>query len=329
MTKTLLVDGNNLFKISFHGAKDLFHDGKHIGGIYHFLYILKKFLEIHNHDKVIVFWDGDSNTSIRKQIYPYYKSSRNSVISEYQQDSFTYQKNRIKQYLEEIFVRQVEVENNEADDLISYYCKISVNENIIIFSGDKDLTQLITEKVSVYSPVDKKYYRYNDKIPIKKINIHHKNITLCKILVGDSDDIAGIKGLGEKTLVDILPEIQVKPVTLDDFFNKVKILSENKTSKVINNVLTGTSKYGIFGEEFYKTNDKLINLSNPLLTDDGVKVVEMIHSEMLDPTDRGYKNLMKMMMEDGLFKYLPKTDNAWVDFLRPFMKLIRKEKNKK
>jgi hypothetical protein len=35
---------------------------------------------------------------------------------------------------------------------------------------------------------------------------------------------------------------------------------------------------------------------------------------------------MKMMMEDGLFKFLPKTDNAWVGFVRPFMKLIRKEK---
>jgi len=48
----------------------------------------------------------------------------------------------------------------------------------------------------------------------------------------------------------------------------------------------------------------------------------------LDPEGRGYKNLIKYMMEDGLFKYLPKKDNAWVEFLQPFMKLTRKEKRR-
>jgi NDP-sugar pyrophosphorylase family protein len=45
--KTLLVDGDNLFKIGFHGAKELFYDGNHIGGVFHFINILRKFLEEH------------------------------------------------------------------------------------------------------------------------------------------------------------------------------------------------------------------------------------------------------------------------------------------
>jgi hypothetical protein len=53
-----------------------------------------------------------------------------------------------------------------------------------------------------------------------------------------------------------------------------------------------------------------------------------LYREKLDPTDRGYKNLMRMMMEDGLFQFLPKNDEMWVNFMRPFMKLIRKEKRK-
>ena len=69
-----------------------------------------------------------------------------------------------------------------------------------------------------------------------------------------------------------------------------------------------------------------MDLHNPLITDDGKELVEQIHTDTIDPTDRGYKNLMRMMMEDGLFKYLPKNDEAWVNFLTPFMKLIRKEK---
>ena len=90
--------------------------------------------------------------------------------------------------------------------------------------------------------------------------------------------------------------------------------------------MTGKTKSGIIGEQYYQINKKIVDLSEPLITDDGKELEESIYSENLDPTDRGYKNLMKYMMEDGLFKYLPKNDEAWVDFLKPFMKLIRKEK---
>ena len=69
-----------------------------------------------------------------------------------------------------------------------------------------------------------------------------------------------------------------------------------------------------------------MDLSNPLITDEGKELVSQILTDTIDPEDRGYRNLMRMMMDDGLFKYLPKNDEAWVEFLRPFMKLIRKEK---
>ena len=90
--------------------------------------------------------------------------------------------------------------------------------------------------------------------------------------------------------------------------------------------MTGKSKLSILGEEFYNTNLKIVDLSNPLITDEGKELVEQMYRDTIDPTDRGYKNLMKMMMDDGLFKYLPKDDNAWVNFLKPFLKLTRKEK---
>jgi hypothetical protein len=92
--------------------------------------------------------------------------------------------------------------------------------------------------------------------------------------------------------------------------------------------LTGKTKRGILGEEFYTTNSKIVDLNNPLITDEGKQLVEQIHTDTIDPTDRGYKNLMRLMMEDGLFNYLPKNDEAWVNFLKPFMKLTRKEKRK-
>jgi len=325
--KTLLVDGDNLFKIGFHGAKDVYNDGAHVGGVFHFVNILRKFLEEHNHDKVVVFWDGDSNSSIRKSIYPPYKANRRQDMNEYKYESYLYQKSRVKQYLEEIFVRQVEMVSNEADDLIAYYCKISKDENIIIFSADKDLTQLISERVTIYSPISKQYFKNGDMITINKVDIPHYNVLLTKIFTGDkSDNISGIEGLGEKTLIKYFPQVQEKPCTIEEILDYARNIPQKKPIKTLVNLLEGKTKSTIFGEQFYLTNKTIVDLGNPLITDDGKELVEQILTDSIDPTDRGYKNLMRMMMEDGLFKYLPKNDEAWVNFLKPFMKLTRKEK---
>ena len=325
MTKTLLVDGNNLFKIGFHGVRDLYSDGDHLGGIYHFINILRRFLEEHDHDKVVVFWD--SNSSIRKSIYPQYKANRRQDMNEDKYQSYLNQQSRIKEYLEEIFIRQVEMINNEADDLIAYYCKVAVEEQIIIFSADKDLTQLINENISIYSPVSKQYFKTGDNIIINKVEIPHYNVLLCKIFTGDkSDNIDGIEGLGEKTLIKYFPQVQEKPCTIEELLDIARNIPQKKPIKTLSNILTGKTKSTILGKEFYNTNKQIVDLSNPLITDDGKTLVEQIYTDTIDPTDRGYKNLMRMMMEDGLFKYLPKDDEAWVNFLTPFTKLIRKEK---
>jgi DNA polymerase-1 len=327
--KTLLVDGDNLFKIGFHGAKDFFVGNDHIGGVYHFINTLRRFLEEHNHDKVIVFWDAEHNSSARKSIYPSYKANRRNSMDEEQYFSYLQQKIRVKQYLEEIFVRQAEVINNEADDLISYYCKIAIDEQIIIFSSDKDLTQLISENITIYSPTKRDYFRFNDKIKIGNVEIPHQNVLTCKVLTGDkSDNIEGIQGLGEKTLIKLFPKLQEKSCTVEEILDNARDIRQEKTSKVLENILTGKSKSGILGEQFFIINKKIIDLQNPLITEDGIELIKQIYKDTIDPTDRGYKNLMKMMIEDGMFKYLPKNDDEWVNFLKPFMKLIRKEKRK-
>ena len=327
MSKTLLVDGDNLFKIGFHGVKELYNDGSHIGGVYHFINTIRRFLDEGQLDKVVVFWDGKYNSSIRKQLYPQYKANRRQDMNEDKYASYLEQKSRVKDYLEEVFVRQVEMEDNEADDLIAYYCKIATNEQITIFSADKDLTQLINERVTIFSPIVKQYYKFGDKITINKVEIPHYNVLLCKIFTGDkSDNIDGIEGLGEKTLIKYFPQMLEKPCTIEELLDNARNIPQKKPIKTLLNILTGKTKSTILGEEFYNTNKKIVDLSNPLITDDGKTLVEQIYTDTIDPTDRGYKNLMRMMMEDGLFKYLPKDDEAWVNFLTPFTKLIRKEK---
>jgi 5'-3' exonuclease len=285
-------------------------------------------LEEDNYGKVVVCWDGEFNSSIRKGLYPNYKSQRRNEMSEDEYESYLHQRQRVKQYLEEIFVRQIEVPNNESDDIIGYYCQIALDENITIFSSDKDLTQLISERVQIYSPIKKEYYKFGDKISINKVDIPHQNVLLTKVFVGDkSDNIYGIDGLGEKTLVKLFPILLDKSCTIEEILDSARIIGqEKKVPKIINNILSGKTKMGIFGEEFYRINSKIVDLGNPLITEEGKELVEQIYRDQIDPTDRGYKNLMRMMMEDGLFNYLPKNDEDWVYFLKPFMKLIRKEK---
>ena len=330
MVKTLLVDGNNLFKIGFHGVKDYYHNGRHIVAIWHFVNTLRKFIEEHNFDKVVVFWDGNENSIARKTLYPQYKENRRDSDNPFKEESSNYQKERIKQYLEETFVRQINVEKNEADDLMAYYCQISTNEQKTIFSSDKDLTQLISENVTIYSPSTRKYYKFGDKIKIYDYEFPHYNVKTFKILSGDkSDNIDGIYYLGEKTLVKLFPEILEKPISFTDILNRAEeLLKEDKENKVLKNLLTGKTKTGIYGEEFFEINQKIVDLSNPIITEEGKEIVELYCNETLDPEGRGYRNLIKLMMEDGFFKFLPKGDDAWVNFVKPFLKLTRKEKKK-
>ena len=327
MVKTLIVDGNNLLKIGFHGVKDFYHNGKHIGGLWHFINTIRRFIDEQNFDKVVVMWDGDDNSSTRKLIYPQYKKKL-LITEDFKDQSFGEQKERVKQYLEECYIRQIDIDNNEGDDLIAYYCQISEDEIKIIFSGDKDLTQLISDKVSVYSPNSKQVYKNGDKIKIQFHEFPHQNIKTYKILSGDkSDNIDGIYYLGEKTLVKLFPELLDQTVTITDILIKAEtLLKEDKGNKSLQNLLSGKTKTGVYGEEFFIINEKIIDLSKPLITDEAKELVELYYRESLDPDGRGYRNLLKMMMQDGFFKFLPKIDNAWVDFVRPYMKLTRKEK---
>jgi DNA polymerase-1 len=327
MKKTLLIDGNNLFTIGFHGVREFYSDGKHIGGVFHFLNTIRLFLEKHNHDKIVVFWDGEDNSLARKKIYPKYKENRRISLDDYKYESYLYQRERVKQYLEEVFVRQCQVNENEADDLIAHYTQVAKDEKIIIFSADKDLTQLIGENVSIFSPTTKTYYKKGDLISFKDIDIPHNNVYLYKVIIGDkSDNIDGILNFGDKKLKKFFPEIEKRDYTLTELLGEAKILFDSNKNKSLGNLIGGVSKSGLVGDEFFEKTAKIIDLKNPMITDEGRQMVFEICNDRLDPTDRSYKNLLSLMNADGFFKFLPKRDDAWVDFVRPFMKLSRKEK---
>ena len=328
--KTLLVDGDNLFKIGFHGVREFFVDGNHIGGVYHFLNTLRKQLDEHNYDKVIVFWDGDGNSSQRREIYPKYKLNRRQDMNEFKLESYHIQKQRVKEYLEECFVRQIRVDNNESDDLIAYYCQMAKNENKTVFTADKDLLQLIDSTTSIFSPMVKETYKMGDKVSVMGHKVPHQNILTLKVIMGDkSDNIDGIERLGEKTFLKFFPEVLDQEVSVDDILSKTnQLLQENENNKALQNLVKGKTKDGELGDSFFEVNKRIVDLSNPMITEEGKELVQLYYRETMDPEGRGSKNLIRMMTDDGFFKFLPKTDEAFLNFVRPFMKLTRKEKRK-
>lgn len=329
---TLLVDGDNLLIIGFYGAKNVFYKGVHIGGIFHFLNTLRKSFESHHLDKIVVFWDGRDGALSRRKIYQHYKENRkNRVKSEEEEEAFESQRIRVKQYLEELYVRQGEYEYCETDDCIAYYVQNSYREEKIIYSSDGDLTQLVDEKTTIYNPSHRKMYAKGDTILYNHQEVLIENVKIIKMLCGDSsDNISGIRGLGIKRLLTFFPELKTKPLTIKDIREKGDVLfEEDKNRWVIANILTGVTKHGVLGEEFFDISEQLVCLDQPILTDKAKEGIHQLIHDELDPEGRSYKNTMKMMVEDGIFTALPKSDDAWLRFLNPFLRLARKEKNKK
>jgi len=332
MPNVLLVDGDNLLTIGFFGLKNHFYKGEHIGGIYHFINTLRRTIEIHHLDKIVVFWDGQDGSSTRKRFYHQYKENRKSRIrSEEELHSYGKQRNRIKQYLEELFVRQGEYEFCESDDSIAFYVQNSPKENKIIFSSDGDLTQLVSENTKLYNPSHSKIYQPNDMFVYDHDQILIQNIKLVKMICGDpSDNIAGIKNLGVRRLISMVPEIKTQEITIEFIVERFNnLFEEDNDNRLVKNLLTGVTKYGVLGEEFFDVNSRIVSLENPFLTDEARESIGSLINDLIDPEGRSYKNTMKMMMEDGIFLLLPKSDDAWINFLNPFLRLTRKEKNKK
>jgi DNA polymerase-1 len=328
----LLIDGDNLLTIGFYGYKNYFYKGTHIGAIYHFLNTVRRAIETYQLDKVVVFCDGEEAEISRKKIYHQYKQNRRKRLrTEDEINSYRYQRNRVKQYLEELYVRQAEFQYCETDDCVAYYTQKSTNEKIIIFSTDGDLVQLVSENVQLFNPYKGCFIRNGEMIVYDKEEILVENLKIAKIMCGDkSDNINGIKGFGVKKMINYFPEIKTKKLTINEIIEKSeKIFKEDKYNKTIANLLTGVTKDGVLGDEFYVINQKIIGLDTPFLTDEAKQEIDLLITENLDPEGRSYKNTMKMMMQDGIFNLLPKSDDAWVKFLNPYLRLTRKEKNKR
>lgn len=312
-------------------------------------------------DYVYVFWDGDNSGQLRFEIYNDYKANRdkNYYSSEYEKqvndyvkrcyahfsaknaenekkkekerEEFEREKTILQNMLEELFIRQVSVDLIESDDLIAYYTNNKKeNEKIVIMSSDMDLSQLLSEDVCIYSTILKKFITIENYKEIE--GFHYENVVIKKIICGDSsDNIKGIKGVGEDTLFKLIPEIKDRKITLDDVIQKAKeniIERENKKKKPLKYTLNIINKVtdGIQGENIYEINNKIINLSSPMLTEEAIHEMDEIRYNVIDPDNRSFENLLKMVFENGLSDFYE--SDKFANFFSAFARIIDKEKKR-
>ena len=336
-TNTLLVDGNALFKVGFHGASGVYNStGDKIGGIYQFITVLRKLLTEDLYHKCYVVWDGKQSGLYRYQFYPEYKKKRGknfendpNFVAEHD-EGFILQKFKVGEYLEELPIRQVSYPFIEGDDLVGHYClNKSENEKVTIVSNDRDMCQLINPEVKMYlcGRTDKKYVEYHTFM--KHFPYLCDNAMLVKMLTGDtSDDITGVKGLGEKTLLEHFPELGIKICTLEEIIARAVVLQEirkeNKLKplKVLTNIIEGVTT-GSQKDKLYEINERLVNLKKPLLTEESIEDFNSVMEFGITLEGRAIKNVNEKMKRDEVDKLMRQ---PYLEYFMPFKKLNEREK---
>ena len=156
---------------------------------------------------------------------------------------------------------------------------------------------------------------------------------LIKSMIGDTaDSIKGIKGLGETTLLNHFPELTKRKVTLNEIIEQAskqqeeRIATKQKPLKVLQNIIDAVTD-GVQGNKIYQINERLVNLSKPMMTTDGIRALELLKNGSLLPENREFKKVFEMMKSHGIDKEIG--EYRYPEYLIHFKKLIdREEKNK-
>ena len=340
--KTILIDGQWNLKRNFFKRKELKGANyKLCGGTFGFLDSTKSIMNKIMPDRVVTAWDGFLAGKMRYNIYPPYKAKRKKnwenekrilategfdIRSEKDNEDLQLitQKIDTQIYLEELFVRQLEVDYVEADDLIAYYILSSDNpdEHIYIYSRDQDFFQLISEKVSIINP---------DSLEIitlenfkEKIGYTIENALLIKCIEGDdSDEIKGVGGVKRGTLFEHYPDIINEKYTYKRLVEEgYEIQNNRESSKPKKKRLAKIDKIIQSEHEVYR-NAKLMNLRKPFLSQEAIDLVNEVRVATIN-TDQSIEKAMDMFAKDGMVQHI--WNNSVEGFFGAFYALKAKEK---
>jgi 5'-3' exonuclease len=322
-SRVLLVDALNTFLRSYAAIPTLDDNGNHIGGMTGFLRSIGAVIRDFKPTRVVVVFDGKGGSQRRRKIYSDYKSNRKpptrlnrqyDMTTEQQEiENMKYQLVSLIEMLECLPLTVFTMDNIEADDVIAYASELITAQGgqSIIYSTDKDFLQMITDSVKVYNPVKKKTFDINTVV--EDYGVHPNNFVFYRALMGDkSDNIGGIKGAGEKTLLKIVPELVQSSIIVDTKFIEQKYQDIKKKPKLVESILEN--------EDIVDRNLQLMQLRDVnISTDSKMKIVHKLDTVKADLRKM---DLTKLMIRSKIMSNFPNYDIWLTTTFAPLTRFI-------
>ncbi|MCA1009906.1 DNA polymerase I [Halobacillus halophilus] len=229
--KVVLIDGNSIAYRAFFALPLLNNDkGVYTNAVYGFTTMLLKILEEDQPDHLLVAFDA-GKTTFRHETYSEYKGGRQKTPPELSEQFPV-----LKELLDAFGAKYYQLNQYEADDIIGTIAHQAGQDGyeVKVISGDKDLLQLVTDRVSVsltkkgITNVD----TYDPSFMEEKMGVRPDQIIDLKALMGDSsDNIPGVPGVGEKTAVKLLKQFD----TIDQLYDNLDQVSGKKLKEKLEN----------------------------------------------------------------------------------------------
>lgn len=249
--RAILIDGNNLLFRSYYATAyngNLMKNSKGFptNALFGFVNMLNKIINEEKPEYIMVAFDTGHN--FRKDLCDTYKDGRIETPND-----LKIQFLEAKKICTLLGIKYIECDNYEADDIIGTFARMAdedKNYNATIISSDKDLLQLISDEVDVKLLKQKDYILMNEQTFFEHYGIKPIRMIDLKALMGDpSDNIPGVKGIGEKTALSLL----VKYDTLENLYNHLDELTPKTKEKLLNDKESAFFSYKL--ATIYKTID--------------------------------------------------------------------------
>ena len=227
--RMLIIDGNSLMHRAFYALPSLTNrDGLHTNVIYGFVNMINKLIEQYEPKYIAIAFDRKEPTFRHKE-YPEYKAKR-LKMPEDMAEQIPY----LKEVIDAMNIKRIEVEGYEADDIIGTISKLSDAEGISTFivTGDRDAFQLITENVHVLMTKKgiSEMEEYDKDKLLSQYEINPEQVIDLKGLMGDaSDNIPGVPGVGEKTALQLLKQFK----NIEEILENTEKIKKNKVRQNI------------------------------------------------------------------------------------------------
>lgn len=231
MKKIILIDGNNLMFRSYYatfysGANMKNSKGLPTNALFSFVTMINKIIKEENPEYIAVAFDIGKN--FRKKEFSFYKEGRQKTP-----DELKIQMPYARKILNAMGIKYLELEPYEADDIIGTLTKMILEDNefdATIISSDKDLLQLINYETDVKLLKQSGFIRYNEKTFKEEFGLDPINIIDLKALMGDSsDNIPGVKGIGEKGALKLLREYK----TIENLYDNIDKIKGSTYDKLV------------------------------------------------------------------------------------------------